>query len=1422
MTKTSSNNSKIRYFFILIILSFFVGHAQNSVKFDHLNTENGLSQSDVNTIFQDDEGFMWFGTHDGLNRYDGYDFKVFKPNSKNTNSISSNLIFDIVDDKTGNLWIGTTGNGLNYFDKDLEVFKTFKHDQENKKSIVSDHIKSLFRDSNNRLWINTIKGIDILDLNKPFDSLSFKHLDFNKNSIIETNNRDIIAFIYEDSAKHIWLGSSFGLFQLSRDKIGDIYFKSINSLINLPMASVRSIAEDRFNTLIIATSNGLFRYMPEREVNKTQRIQEGSFTTVLVDKNHIWAGTDEGLFEFSNTSKTNPIKLLSLYKYDPKNPNTSLSKNLVKSLYMDNIGNVWIGTNGGGVNKFDPQRKQFNHIKNGFDSMSLSHDKVRSIFQDSKKNLWIGTEGGGLNLQTKNTRVKNSNEFKVFNNINKVFAIEEIELKDSKKLFFGGEGTPGLYQLDLTSKKEITNKDIKPIKGISNRVFSILQDADKNIWIGSYNEGLQRLRVKSDLTIIQKETFTHDPNNPFSLPNNIIRDIFQDSRGDIWFATGHGLARFPASELNSKQPKFDIFKNNPEDLSSISHNYILTIYESKVGDIWVGTLGGGLNKVIKGDSNAISFKVYSEEDGLPNDVIKGILEGDDGQLWLSTNKGLSKFNPIDATFQNYDVNDGLQSNEFSELAAFKMSNGELLFGGVNGLTSFKPSAIINNKVNAETVFTNFSLFNKPVKIGEQINGRVILPESINSMDEIELKYDENSISFEFAALHFAASKKNKYAYKLEGFNKEWLYTSADNRIANYTNLAPGMYTLRVKASNNDNIWDETPIAIKIHITPPFWRTKVAYFLYILLFISLLLAFRRYTIMRSTTKYEIELAHIEKVKNEELHRLKLEFYTNISHEFRTPLTLIKGPIDYLIQKGKEISPKELIDQHNMISKNTTYLLRLVNQLLDFRKMDHGKLKLNLSKSDIVEFLKEVGEPFQFLSHKKHIKFEIKSSKSTISTWFDPDAIEKIANNLLSNAFKFTPEEGTITLSIFDENDFTPPDNIDVNIDPSEYIVIEVKDSGPGIPAHRIKHIFERYYSDLNISSKTKNKGSGIGLSYTNNLVKLHQGIIKVKSDAEHGTAFYVWLPKKRNTYSNTNDINFHEVFEAKDFINQKDAESHAISVIDDIADQNITRSRSKLPVLLLVEDNPDIRSFIKKGLGESYYIYEASNGKKGLEQAIKFMPNIVITDLVMPEMDGIEFCNKLKTAQETSHIPVVILTAKLSQEKEIEGLKIGADAYLRKPFNLELLELKLSNILKHREQLRKRFIREVALQPNEVTVTSSDELFLQKAIKSVESNMTNSEYSVEMFVQDMLMSRSNVYLKIKELTGLSTSEFIRTIRLKRALQLFETTDLSVKEVMYRTGFNTASYFSKCFKKQFGIIPSKYIKNESSEDIITNRT
>tara|TARA_R110001583_G_scaffold14966_5_gene62057 strand:- start:616 stop:2379 length:1764 start_codon:yes stop_codon:yes gene_type:complete len=583
-------------------------------------------------------------------------------------------------------------------------------------------------------------------------------------------------------------------------------------------------------------------------------------------------------------------------------------------------------------------------------------------------------------------------------------------------------------------------------------------------------------------------------------------------------------------------------------------------------------------------------------------------------------------------------------------------------------------------------------------------------------------------------------------------------------------------------------------------------------------IGLLILFRRFTLISTTEKHELELEHIEKEKNDEIQQIKLEFFTNISHEFRTPLTLLKGPLKYLQKHGDNLSNKVRQEQYSLMQKNSDYLLRLVNQLLDFRKINQGKMRLVMRKSDIACFIKEVCEPFQFLAHKNQIIFRFDSSHDQIKTWFDHEAVEKVMNNLLSNAFKFTQKKGVIEVDVSLVNRKVKKGTINRHESGSLYdVIINVKNSGDGIEKDKLENIFKRFYTE-NENVKNSLKGIGIGLSYAKDIVELHQGQIFVESEMNVGTTFTVKFPTEKEAFLNVPEITCKEISDSDFKVRTSESDSFAISINDELVDLNLSKERSDLPVLLVVDDNKDIRTFLKQALSERYIIYEAENGKKGLEIANKLLPNIIVTDLLMPVMDGIELCNEIKSNKETSHIPVIMLTAKLSQESEIEGLKTGADAYIRKPFDIEILELKLDNISKNREKLRNQFKKEITFHPKDVTVITLDEKFLQQAIEIVEKHMMNTDFNVEMLVKEMGLSRSNLYLKLKEITGLSSSEFIRNIRLKRAVQLFEKSDYSVKEIMYMAGFNTASYFAKCFKKQFGVIPSEYVRQniQTKED------
>ncbi len=1374
----------------------------NDAFFEHLGTDDGLSQNDVNCIFQDSEGLMWFGTHDGLNRYDGYNFKIYRPENNNSNSINSNLIFALTGDQKGNLWIGSSGDGLSHFNKKTEKFTHYIHEPENPKSLKNNQINGLFVDSKNRLWVATIDGVSMAQLSEE-SAMEFEHFEF-------VNRQTIVGNAYcflEDEKNQLWIGTARGLYKLVENQNGNKHF----SLEAFRYSQIRSISQTNFGYILVGANNSLYSLdinSPSLKSNLilTNTAGNTSISSILVQKNTIWAGTGNGLFKLEFNPVGKEITLSNRYTYHPQQVN-SISKNIIKALYLDKTDIVWIGTNGGGINKYDPNRKKFKHIKNSLNPKSLSYDKIRAIYEDSHENLWIGTEGGELNMLPKENADGFYTGFRIFPNIRNIFSINEIERKGRKILLLGGESYSTIVQLDITDPNNIIQVSDPIFANFVGSVFSILEDSNKNLWIGTYNQGVLRWIYDSETETYRKDVLSHTERDYLSISSNIIRNILEDHKGNIWFATGNGLSMLPKDEILRNNPKFKIFKYDKENPNSLSHNYILELFQDHNKTLWIGTFGGGLNKYIPSETETgqDAFVAFKEGDGLPNNVVKGILQDGNGNLWVSTNKGLSKFHPENETFKNYDVNDGLQDNEFQELARLHRKNGDLIFGGINGFNIFSPSKIKDNPIEAETIITGLSVFNKPIAVGDTINNRVLLKSPISNVDRIQLKYKENSFSFEFAGLHYSAPEKNNFLYMLEGFDKDWIFTDSKKRFATYTNLSPGDYTLMVKASNNDNVWDSTPSKINITIAPPYYLTKLAFLIYALILGGLLLMYRRFTIIKTSKKHAMELEHIEKEKNEELQRIKLEFFTNITHEFTTPLTLIKGPLKYLQKQGNGIDNEAKQEQYKLMQKNTDYLLRLITQLLDFRKINQGKMRLVMRNSNIVNFIKEVSEPFQFMARKHHIAFNIEGTDNNIKSWFDHDAVEKIMNNLLSNAFKFTPENGVIEVSISShQGAIFKNSNRTTN-----YIEIEVRDSGAGMSESKVKNIFERFFSEKNEERKNS-KGMGIGLAFVKSLIELHQGNINVDSDIGKGTTFRVRLPKDKKAYTNIPEITCKEATESDFLVRSSESDSLAISINDEIVDESLNKTNSETPILLVVDDNKDIQTFIKQALKNKFIIYSAENGADALELLRSIDPKVIITDIMMPIMDGIEFCQHVKSKKETSHIPVVMLTAKLSQENEIIGLKTGADAYIRKPFDVEILELKLNNILKHREELRNKFNLDITLQPKEITVTSIDERFLNQAIEIVEKHMMNTDFNVEMLVKEMGYSRTNLYKKFKEITGLSSSEFIRNIRLKRAVQLFEQSDLSVKEIMYMTGFNTSSYFAKCFKKQFGVKPSEYVR------------
>jgi signal transduction histidine kinase/DNA-binding response OmpR family regulator len=861
---------------------------------------------------------------------------------------------------------------------------------------------------------------------------------------------------------------------------------------------------------------------------------------------------------------------------------------------------------------------------------------------------------------------------------------------------------------------------------------------------------------------------------PSPLQSNYIAALIEDRSGNLWVGTAIGLTMFEKKSTQALQ--YHHYNNS----NGLSNNNVITLLEDSKGRIWVGTREG-LNVF---DHKKNSFRSFSLKDGLPDNTVLTILEDHKHNLWITTPNGLcnlvlnneAKVEDLSFTVINYDETNNLQDREFNDNAALRTRSGELIFGGPSGFNIIDPARIQRPQGDPKIVFTNLQILNNNIEVGEEVNNRIILNEALPEIEKIKLKHKENIFSIEFAALDFSHSSRSKYAYKLEGFNDEWLYTDGLQRKATYTNLDPGSYVLKVKVLNSNGEWSKEKV-LHIRITPPFWRTPLAYLIYTAFVAGILLLARRITVDRAHMRFEVKQQRKEAERMQALDTMKTKFFTNVSHEFRTPLSLIISPLDKII---KNINDPEQKKQLHLVHRNAKRLLNLVNQLLDFRKMEVQEFKLHPVVGDIVKFIKDISFSFSDISEKKNIEYIFESNVSTLEIYFDKDKLEKILFNLLSNAYKYTPDNGKVSVRL----EYRPEEEKEGSF------AIHVCDTGIGIPKDKQERIFERFFQH-DVPESMVNQGSGIGLSITREFVKLHNGTITVNSEPDKGSCFTVVLPARK----------------ISDAINQS-AVSEKIMPSEVVEETENESGNNKKKTILLVEDNEDFRFYLKDNLKTLYNVEEAANGKEGLEKVRKLNPELVVSDIMMPLMNGIELARKIKSDTITAHIPVILLTAVGSEEVQMEGYDIGINDYITKPFTFEILASRIKNLLAQQKLLKKNFQKQLEVNPSEITITPLDELFMKQALAAVEKNIGNPDYSVEDLSRDMHMSRVALYKKILALTGKAPLEFIRTIRLKRGAQLLEKSGMTIAEIAYEVGFNNPKNFSKYFKEEFKVLPSQY--------------
>lgn len=1360
---------RIRLFFLSLFIAWFhVGFAQvKNLQFSRLSVEDGLSQSAVMAIFQDSRGYMWLGTQDGLNKYNSVDFITYRHNPSDSLSLPGNAISEIYEDRKGNLWAGTSV-GLALYLPHLNAFKTMPVDVAHN-VLTGMEVTSFLHDAEGNFWIGTTVGLFKWIKGDPS----------NVQQVVDGLPGNNIQELYQDKQGVIWVGLVEGLCSMRQNPDGSLQVECYRNQPGNPNSLshnfVTVIAESPGGELWIGTRGGLNKMDRKsgRIVSYTS-MDHGLINDFIRDilfdeQGNLWIGTYRGLCYFDLTNQ----KFVT-YTHDPDNP-YSLSDNSVHALCRDRKGTIWIGTYFAGVNLMDDDNNRFNYLSYYPYKNSVSYNIISAMVEDKGGNLWIGTEGKGLNYYK-----RRDDEFKHY--VSDPDDPSTLSANNIKSLCLDHRGTLwiGTYRGGLTCRKPGDNRFTRHFSYPSD-IFSIVEDTDHVLWIGSFGDGLWTYDS------LKKEFVRFDkPGDPdLSLTDNFVRVVYEDSRNNLWIGTQNGLnVRFAGEN------KFVKYRSSREDPHSLGNNIVYAIREDSKGRLWIGSYGGGLNLY---DYKTNRFRKYTTSDGLPGDNIFGILEDDEGNLWLSTNNGLSKFNPSTDRVINFNVQDGLPGNEFNFNSYLKTSSGEMFFGSKKGLTYFKPENIRESQYKAPIVFTGLKLFNKPVKINDRDG---LLQQDFSMTPSVTFNYKQNVFTVEFALLNFLHPQKNRYEYKLEGLEDEWNHVV--NPSATYTNLDQGTYRLLVRAANNDGIWTEAPASLHIEILPPPWKTWWAYSLYIVALAGLLLFFANFIRVRAKLEHDLHLEQLAKERDKELHQLKLQFFTNISHEIRTPLTLIIGPLQNIIEKyaSDNFLNRQLVN----VKANADRMLRLVNQLMDLRKQETGKVKLQAAEGNIVKFVREIKLSFQEKAISRNIDYSLITESDRILVWYDRDELEKVLFNLLSNAFKFTPEGGKIHINLST-----------VQKGGKGFFKLSVEDNGKGIPAVHLEKIFDRFYQ----IDKSAPDGSGVGLALAKGIVDLHHGEISAasreKTVSEPGkTVFTVLLPL------GCDQLQEHEM--VRNFVDSEQLIGyieHSKPELDAPCAQPDNGMEFQLPkkpsrTLLIVEDNQEIRTFITDILSEKYRVYEASNGLEGWEVALRKLPDLIISDVVMPEMDGIELCRRLKTDERTSHIPVVLLTARTALIHKVNGYETGADEYVTKPFDIKLLEVRIRNLIDSRIQMRKKYGSKALVEPACVAATSTDEKFINKAIAIVEANILDEEFNVSSLAKEIGMSQPVLFRKIKALTNMNIADFIKSVRLKKAAQLLSKKEMSIAEVATEVGYNDPKYFSKIFKKYFGKLPSSYME------------
>jgi len=1357
---------KYIFFLCLLVLPFHLAVSQQSdLNFVNFNNKDGLSSNTVTAILKDKYGYMWFGTDDGLNKFDGVNFTVYRHREGDTASIGANSILALHEDSSGNLWVGTNA-ALSLYNRDKDCFINYQFTSNNT-------ARAIFRDHKGNLWIGSYIGLFKFD--PQTGKTNRYHANSGKPGQLVSN---IITCIFEDSRHRLWIGGNSGLYlyQESTDNFKRFAHDPADRL-SIPDNSIKAISEDRDGNIWIGSDDGgLTLLAPDGKGFYSYRHNETDKQTLSSNRvlaitpenpGSLWVGTEDGLNIFDLRRKT-----AHRVEYDPRN-SYSLRGKSVRSIFIDKNGIYWIGTYQGGVNKYDKNLAFFNLRRSDpFDPKGLTAPVITSFTEAGNGDIYVGTDGGGVNLYHRKNGLF---DHPVFHGKGKPPAVLTLE-RAGQELWIG-TFMQGVYVLHIPSGAVKHYTKGEGPEGLSgNDIFCLKKDSKGNVWIGTNGNGVTVYDpVKKALRRFNKDR-SYSANSKV-LTNGFVRAIEEDRSGNIWIGTvGAGIVVY--------DPSLDNIRVLNRGNSNLPLGDVQAICIGKSGRIWAGTPGGGLCLF---DSTTEKFVCYSEEQGVSNAVIYKILEDDAGKVWVSTNKGISSFDPQVRKFKNYFSYNGLQRSTFSLGAGLRTSNGELFFGGLDGFNYFDPKTLNYNRNVPKIVLTDLKIANSSVLPGN----KAAIKKHISVAEEIRLGYRQN-FSISYATLNYTAPEESRYAYMLEGFDKSW-NNAGTSRTAVFSNLQPGKYIFRVKASSDDGSWNTREATISIYIRPPFWMTVYAYIFYALAAGLILWGLRYRAIRKLKNRFALEqerfqirqameLERREAERQREFEQVKIKYLTNLSHEFRTPVSLIVGPIENLIRQEESA---EKLGQLKLLKRNARRLLNLVNQLLDFRKLEERELKLDLTAGDMVSFIKEVVESFRDISERRQIGFSFTSSLDRYYTSFDRDKIERILFNLLSNAFKFTPKGGRIALSI--------------DQDTLQGLRIAVADTGLGMTKDVQEKIFTRFFQG-DANPAVLNQGTGIGLSITLEFVKMHGGAVDVESIPGKGSIFTIRLPLAPLQEPDENMEPPFAVADVPSGAGLPEADTAP-------SPQTIVPGPERLTVLL-VEDNDDFRYYLKDNLKPFYKIIEAADGKEGWQKALSTHPHVIVSDVSMPCMDGIQLSRKIRSDNRTSHIPIILLTALTGDASQLKGLETGASDYLTKPFNFDILNIKIRNLVQLNQTLKDTYTRQLKVVMPVAEVASEDEQLLLKVIQYIEANINNDQLTVEELSKHLFMSRASLYNKIVQLTGETPVEFIRSIKLNKAADLLKNSDMKIAQIGYAVGFSTPNYFTRAFKAKFNLLPSEY--------------